>query len=293
MSRRVSARVGQVGRRQRVQRVAHRGRLEVLAVGLEEPDREEERLRRPLGDQLAARPARPRRRGGCRCRPRGRSRARPGRARGAARRPARTSSRRRAACGRGGGRSRRARSPRWARPDHPVRVRPLAGQQRRRGCPSTSARRRTPGGTAGPGRPAAGCSASAPDARRAARTGRCRASAGRGCWASRVHCPVYSDGEGYEVTTSSAPRRAAAARCCASSSTAPASPAGPQEFFERLARTPAARGSRASTSTASTTRTCSSCSPPTDPGAARSAAIRSPPRARATARRPTASSARR
>ena len=31
-------RVGQVGGRQRVERVAHRGRLEVLAVGLEEPD---------------------------------------------------------------------------------------------------------------------------------------------------------------------------------------------------------------------------------------------------------------
>ena len=48
-------RVGQVGRRQRVERVAHRGRLEVLAVGLEEADREEERLRRALGDQLQRR----------------------------------------------------------------------------------------------------------------------------------------------------------------------------------------------------------------------------------------------
>ena len=113
-------RVGQVGGRQRVERVAHRGRLEVLAVGLEEPDREEERLRRALGDQAQRGRARPRRRGGCRCRRRGRSRARRGRARGAARRPARSSSRRRAACGRCGGRSRVSSKPRWASPIIPL-----------------------------------------------------------------------------------------------------------------------------------------------------------------------------
>jgi hypothetical protein len=50
-------RVGQVRRRQRVERVAHRRRREVLAVGLEEPDRQEERLRRMFLDQS------PRRRG--------------------------------------------------------------------------------------------------------------------------------------------------------------------------------------------------------------------------------------
>ena len=44
MSRRVIARVEDVLRRARVERVAHRRRLEVLAVGLEEADREEERL---------------------------------------------------------------------------------------------------------------------------------------------------------------------------------------------------------------------------------------------------------
>ena len=53
-------RVGQVGRRQRVERVAHRGRLEVLAVGLEEADREEERLRRRARASSCERPrARP------------------------------------------------------------------------------------------------------------------------------------------------------------------------------------------------------------------------------------------
>jgi hypothetical protein len=49
--------VGQVRRRQRVQRVAHGGGREVLAVGLEESDREEERAPVPLADQLQ--------RGGC------------------------------------------------------------------------------------------------------------------------------------------------------------------------------------------------------------------------------------
>ena len=44
-------RVGQVGGRQRVERVAHRGRLEVVAVGLEEADREEERLARAVAQQ--------------------------------------------------------------------------------------------------------------------------------------------------------------------------------------------------------------------------------------------------
>ena len=44
-------RVGQVGGRQRVERVPDRGRLEVVAVGLEEADREEERLARAVAQQ--------------------------------------------------------------------------------------------------------------------------------------------------------------------------------------------------------------------------------------------------
>ena len=85
VGRHVAARLGRVGqvvRWQRVQRVAHRGRLEVLAVRLEEA--------RPRGRTApAARcaisahaPPAPRsRRDCCRPRPRGRSRGRPGRLR--------------------------------------------------------------------------------------------------------------------------------------------------------------------------------------------------------------------
>ena len=55
MSRRVIGESGRFGGRNRVERVAHGGRLEVVAVGLEEPDREEERLARPLAQQLHGR----------------------------------------------------------------------------------------------------------------------------------------------------------------------------------------------------------------------------------------------
>ena len=109
VGRHVLARLGrvrQVGGRQRVQAVADRRRREVLAVRLEEADRQEERLRRALAQQRRPRPARPPRRAWCRCRRRGRSRACRGRPTGAARRSARTSSRRRAACAAGAASSR-------------------------------------------------------------------------------------------------------------------------------------------------------------------------------------------
>ena len=48
-------RVGQVRGRDRVERVAHGRRLEVVAVGLEEADREEERLARAVAQQLHGR----------------------------------------------------------------------------------------------------------------------------------------------------------------------------------------------------------------------------------------------
>ena len=56
--RHVGARLGRVGQvrgRRAVERVAHRAGLEELAVGLEEADREEERLRRPAAEQLLGR----------------------------------------------------------------------------------------------------------------------------------------------------------------------------------------------------------------------------------------------
>ncbi len=55
----------------------------------------------------------------------------------------------------------------------------------RRGCRSRSGARRMPCGTAPLDRPAAGCSASAPDSRTAARSGPCRGSGCRGCSAVR------------------------------------------------------------------------------------------------------------
>jgi hypothetical protein len=48
--------------------------------------------------------------------------------------------------------------------------------------PTVIAPRRKPAGTVLPGPPAAGCWASGPGSRRAAPSGPCRASAGRGCW---------------------------------------------------------------------------------------------------------------
>ena len=156
-----------------------------LAVGLEEADRHEEGLRRRVAQRLD------RDRGdvdgviGCRPRSPRRSRSPPGPRRCAARRSGPTVA---------GGVQRvdqmlavvveRPAAVREA--EHAVVVAVLAGEQRRRGCPSRSARRRRPRGTARPGRRAAGCSASAPGSRRAARSGRCRANGCRG--RSDVRC---------------------------------------------------------------------------------------------------------
>src|SRR3954469_24130707 len=51
--------------------------------------------------------------------------------------------------------------------------------------PSTSAPHRRPGGTSGPDRPAAGCSASGSDGRRAGLSAPCRGCGGRRCWGER------------------------------------------------------------------------------------------------------------
>ena len=70
-------------------------------------------------------------------------------------------------------------------PEHAVVVAVLAGQER--GAAARAGRRGAErlAGTARPGRPGAGCSASAPGSRRAAPSGRCRASGCRGCSAGR------------------------------------------------------------------------------------------------------------
>ena len=173
---------GGCARRQRVERVAHRGRLEEVAVGLEEADRQEERLR------SAARAGAPTAAGatgrdlrGRRSRRPGRSRCRPG-----PRDVLLADQRRRVAgvaqrvdevvvvVGEPVAAVRQARASRcvWLY---------CAGQQARRGCPSRPARRRTPGGTAAPGRRGAGCSASGPGGRTAGCSARCRANGGRRC----------------------------------------------------------------------------------------------------------------
>ena len=246
-------RVGQVGGRQRVERVAHRGRLEVLAVRLEEPDREEERLRRALGDQ----PQRGRRdlvdvvvvdvddvvvaeHAGL---------ARevlladePGPVAGVAQRVHDVVAvvvELEAAVG---------------QPDHPVRVRPLAGQQARAAARAGGRGAERVAGTAGPGRRAAGCSASAPGGRRAARSGRCRASGRRRCWG---YCLPFRWGR-LRSHSWCVRRLAAAARCCARCSRAPVSPAGRRSSSSGC-RDPGFHVSRESTSRASTTPSSSSC----------------------------------
>ena len=73
---------------------------------------------------------------------------------------------------------------------HPVRVAVLAGQQRGAAAASRRARRRTPGGTAVPGRRAAGCSASGPGDRTAGCGARCRANAGRRCSDAKSCNPI-------------------------------------------------------------------------------------------------------
>ena len=285
-------RVGQVRRRERVERVAHRGRLEVVAVGLEEADGEEERLRRAR--RAAARAAA----GATSSRVRGVDRRRRGRSRG-------PPGRRETCCSpisvdRVAGVAQRVDEvvvvvvePEAAvrEAQHPVGVRRLAGQQRGAAAASRSAPRRTPGGTAGPGRRAAGCSASGPGGRTAGCSGRCRASGGRRCSASRVHCPLIR----WERSTKSylvcaTPRSGSTLLCALLEGTGVAG--RPKEYFERLralgAPAPAARVLRRASTDPARARACSR-----RPIRARpSTATPIPRRAASAGRRPTASSGR-
>ena len=121
----------------------------------------------------------------------------------AARRSAPSGSRHRAACARCGGCSRSATS-RGARAPASRSYGRTARSAGMRGWPSTWRRRRTPAGTSRPAPRAAGCWESAPRIHTAARTGRCRGSAGRGCWGGRPP-PCSTDGGDARVEVGSEP----------------------------------------------------------------------------------------